>query len=266
VGGVTGRRELLEAYGRFYGSRNFAIAWTNTNRPDRGDPKKVTTPGWQFTPPLANEEVGATVFGRGITANPVINLRTSGLVGIECDGAEELAKVKALGLPATLTERSSGPAKLHFYFTAPPELETVPKVSFRFEAGKLTAATNNYYVCAPAIHETGAIYTHLPAPGPSEVELAAMPVEIYRQLLRQAGAERAARRRNGGPVETGGRHEHLREISYAMRRYSGASLEAITAALLVENGTYCKPPKEERLVRALAEYTYGHITPLRDDR
>jgi Bifunctional DNA primase/polymerase, N-terminal len=260
------RRRLLEAYGRFCGERRFAICWTKTNRADRGDPKKVTTEGWQFTRPLAGGDVGVTAFGRAITCNPAINLRTSRLIGIESDGAEELAQIKALGLPATLTEQSSLATKLHFYFRPPPELEVVPKVSFRFEAGTLTAASNNYYICAPALHPSGAVYTHLPGPGPSEVEIAVLPLEIYRALLARVDAERTARRCEGGPIATGSRHERLREISYAMRRYSGASLAAIEAALLEENKTFCVPPKEERLVRALAAYTYENIRPLRDDR
>ena len=37
------REALLKRYGGWYGERRFAIAWTNTNDPARGDPKKVTT-------------------------------------------------------------------------------------------------------------------------------------------------------------------------------------------------------------------------------
>ena len=50
-----------------------------------------------------------------------------------------------------------------------------------------------------------------------------------------------------------------------MRRYSGASLAAIEAALLVENRTRCKPPKAEGLVTALAEYTYENVKPIGAD-
>ena len=256
------RRELLKAYGRWYGERHFAIVWTNTNRPDQGDPKRVTTSGWQFTKPLANADVGETIFGRGLTCNPGINLRTSGLVGIESDGPEDLAAIEALELPPTLTERSSQATKLHFYFRPPAELEALPKVSFRFEAGNATAAENNYYLCAPAIHKSGTVYTHLPGPGPSSVEIATLPLDVYRRLLARVGEERAKRRVDTGPITAGGRHEHLREISWAMRRYSGASLVAIAAALLEENRSRCDPPKDESLVRQLAKYTFDHVVPI----
>jgi molecular chaperone DnaK len=117
---VTADREaLLKELGRWYGEQRFAIAWTNTNRPDRGDPKKVTTEGWQHTRPLANGDVGEDVFGRGLVCNPAIVLRPSGLIGVECDGEHDLARIESFGLPATLTEQSSLPTKQHRYFRPP---------------------------------------------------------------------------------------------------------------------------------------------------
>jgi hypothetical protein len=204
---------------------------------------------------------------RGQYQNPAINLRTSagGLVGIECDGEEDLARVLALGLPATLTERTSGPAKFHYYFRA-PERETLPKVGFRFEAGKLKADGNRYFLCSPSLHPSGCVYAFVPGFGPGEVEIATMPAAIYADLLRAADAERSAAQVSTGPIAPGDRHDHLRRIAWVMRRYSGASLEAIEAALLAENATWCRPPKDERLVRALALYTFEHWAPKGVDR
>jgi hypothetical protein len=261
---MVGRRELLEHLGAFYGAQHFALVFTQTNRarhPDDDRPKKVTTPAWQTTQPLPHAARGvALLTSRGQHMNPAITLRTSGLVGIECDGDEDLARVHALGLPATLTERTSAPSKLHFYFRA-PELETLPKVSFRFESGKLTGAANNYYVCAPALHPSGAVYSHLPGLGPEEVEIVVLPEDIYLRLLHDADGDREVVQINGGPISAGARHEHLRHLSYVMRRYAGASREALEAALLAENAARCVPPKEARLVCALAAYTYDHIEP-----
>jgi hypothetical protein len=264
VAAVPERRQLLERLGAFYGAQHFALVFTETNRarhPDDERPKRVTTSAWQTTQPLPHAARGvALLTSRGQHMNPAITLRTSGLVGIECDGEEDLARVRELGLPRTLTEQTSAPSKLHLYYRA-PELETLPKVSFRFEAGKLTAAANNYYVCAPALHPSGAVYSHLPGLGPDEVEIVVLPEDIYLRLLRDAHAEREAQPASSSPISAGERHEHLRHLSYVMRRYAGASREAIEAALLAENAVLCDPPKEARLVCALAAYTYQHIEP-----
>lgn len=241
-----GRRELLEAYGRFYGERRWAICWTNSNRPDRGDPKKVTTEGWQFTRPLANADVGVTVFGRGLTCNPAINLRTSQLIGIEADGAEDLARVKSLGLPRTLTERSSLPTKLHFYFGIPDDLEVVPVVSFRFEAGKVTPAANNYYVCAPALHESGLVYSHLPGPGPSDVPIAPMPIGIYRRLLATGAKEDATFKSRlavdpAMKIGAGDRRRAIFRYACMLRRWE-TDQAAIEAECQRWNLAHCAPP------------------------
>jgi hypothetical protein len=240
------RRELLKVYGRFYGEHRFAIAWTSTNRADRGNPKSVTTQGWQFTKPLANADIGASVFGRGITRNPALVLRPSGLIGVECDGDEDLARVKALGLPPTLTERSSLPTKLHFYFAIPDELETVPKISFRFEAGSLTAAENNYYVCAPALHESGATYSHLPGPGPSDVPIATMSAGVYRELLAAATKEDAALRERialdpATRIRAGNRRQSIFRYACMLRRWE-TDQAAIEAECQRWNLAHCDPP------------------------
>jgi hypothetical protein len=258
------RDELLAVYGRFYGEQHFALVFTDTNRarsPEDTRPKRITQNSWQTTQPLPHAARGEAVLtASGQHRNPAINLRTSGLVGIECDGGLDLADVQALDLPPTLTERTSSPVHLHFYFRA-PERDTLPKVGFRFEDGKLKADGNRYFVCAPAIHPNGSVYSFLQGRGPGEIEIATLPEQTYSKLLQAAGAERDEVCTRSGPVNAGDRHDHLRRIAWVMRRYSGASLEAIEQALLTENATRCNPPKEERLVLALARYTVEHWAP-----
>ena len=248
------REALLRRLGRFYGEQRFAIAWTNTNRADRGDPKKVTTPGWQHTRPLAGGDAGEAIFGRGLVCNPAIVLRPSGLIGIECDGEQDLADIEALGLPPTLTERSSLPAKRHFYFRPPPELEVVAKVSFRFENGTLTAAESNYYVCAPALHESGATYAHLPGLGPGEIEIAELPAATYEQLVAKATSKQRELREAlaGDPntkVTVGGRHDLIFRFACAMRRWTSSEDEILRMALAY-NAEHCDPPMSEQRVRS----------------
>jgi KaiC/GvpD/RAD55 family RecA-like ATPase len=249
------REALLKQLGRWYGEQRFAIAWTSTNRPDRGgDPKKVTTRGWQHTRPLASGEQGTALFARGLTHNPAIVLRPSGLIGIECDGPEDLARVEALGLPQTLTERSSLPTKRHLYFRQPPELEVVDKVSFRFEQAKLTAAESNYYVCAPALHESGTLYSHLPGLGPGEVEIAEMPLAIYKRLVAESEHEKRERERARASdpqakASVGERHDVVFAFARANRRRM-ASEEELLKLTLTYNEIKCEPPMEEIRVRS----------------
>lgn len=268
-GTASGRQELLERLGAYYGEQHFALVFTETNRarhPDDERPKRVTTRAWQTTQPLPHAARGVGVLtSRGQSANPAITLRTSSLVGLECDGPADLARVEEFALPATLTEQTSTPAKRHYYFRPPPELEALPKVGFRFEAGTLKADTNRYFVCSPSLHPSGAVYHFLPGLGPDEIEVAVLPEEIYGTLLREADASGpTTKTASSGTISEGDRHEHLRQISWAMRRYSGASLEAITAALLTENRTRCLPPKREQLVVALSQYTFEHVSPIGD--
>jgi hypothetical protein len=126
----------------------------------------VATTGWQTTPPLTFADCGRAAAGligrRGLSRNIGINLRTSRLFGAEADGAENLDLLLALRLPATLTEQSSAPDRLHFYWRWSSELEGEPGyVSFRFEGGRVKAVSNNYYICAPSLHPSGAVYTIL---------------------------------------------------------------------------------------------------------
>ena len=248
-------RELLEAYGAFYGEHRFAIVFTETNRADRPgkDPKRVTTPGWQHTRPLDGPHKGvALLTSRGQHLNPAINLRTSGLVGVESDGPDDLARLEALGLPETLTERSSRPTRLHLYFRPPPELETITKVSFRFEGGALKAATNNYYVCAPARHPSGATYSHLPGPGPSDVAIATMPAGIYTALVRAAVKDETDHRERlavdpTAKVTEGRRRESIFRFACMLRRWE-TDADAITAECWRWNLAHCDPPVARVLV------------------
>ena len=168
--------------------------------------------------------------------------------------SEDLARVEALGLPATLTERSSLPTKRHMYFRPPPELEVVAQVSFRFEKGTLTAAESNYYVCAPALHESGTVYAHLPGLGPDETEIAALPAAIYHRLVAEAAEEarvekQALRHDPAAKVPFGRRHDVVFRFACAMRRWTSSEDEILKMAL-VYNETHCDPPMTERRVRS----------------
>ena len=186
VSASVDRRALLERCGRLYGSLGLAIAWTVTNRAKHAEdplPKRVTTSGWQHTTPLADAHHGESIFGQGITRNPAVVLRPSGLVGIECDTEEGFARIAALELPSTVTVCSSLPYKRHYWFRPPSGLAKLESVCFRLE--KQGLAPTKGATCSfrprgirqvrPIGSSTG---TH-----PDEVEIAELPLAVYEQLV-----------------------------------------------------------------------------------
>jgi hypothetical protein len=243
------RRSLLEELGRFYGEQRFALIFTGTNRADnpRRDPKKVTTPGWQHTRPLEHAAAGAAFLtSRGLHTNPAITARTSNLVLIDCDTPEGLAEIEALGLPPTLTARSSEEYKRHFYFRPPSELDRVEKVGFRFEPAGLSADENRYLVCPPALHPSGVMYAFLAGLGPGEVEIAELPLDVYRALVERAGAAaraegEAVRRDPSAKFRQGSRGRAIFRYACQQRRWTADRDEILELALRY-NARHCEPP------------------------
>lgn len=267
-------REELERHGRVYGDLRLAIAFTNGITGE--DAKKNDRAGvtaWKRARPLASADEGAALLaGRGLTHNPIVVLGASGLIGIDIDGADNDAQARARmhardvshrhlsdDLPATATVRSNG--GVHLWYRA-PEGCTPGFVKVQLTPERVTVSSDGYLVAPPARHPSGHAYAFLPGGAPWEIEIATLPLATVERLNRGARAAKSAMIVDTtSPISAGNRHEHLRRIAWVMRRYSGASLDAIEAALLAENTARCTPPKEERLVCALALYTYAHHAP-----
>lgn len=245
------REDLLERYGRWYGDERFAIAFTSTIEGE--DAKRVTTQGWDQTKPLSSGDFGASfVAGRGTTRNPVIVLRPSNLVVLECDTEDDLLRIEALGLPVTITVRSSKPYKRHFYYRPPADLERLAAVAFRFESGKLTADSGRYFLAPPSIHPSGAIYAFLPDLGPDDVDIAELPEDIYRMLLDSATRETAEQRERihvdpEAKVVAGQRGDSIFRYACMLRRW-GLNYQQILDAALQWNDDRCLPPIERSRV------------------
>jgi hypothetical protein len=243
------RREQLERYGRLYGELRLAIAWTMTNvasDPDDKRPKTVTTKGWQHTRPLSDGGFGAGVFARGLKHNPVVVLRPSGLIGIECDTEEGLARIDALGLPETVTVCSSLPYKRHLWLRPSPELEQLPVVAFRFETAGLSADSERYLLCPPALHPSGAAYRFLADRAPDEIEIATMPVEAYQQLVAEHAREHGDQRETlahdpDAKIREGRRRETIFRFACMQRRWT-SSYDVIVQTALAYNAAHCEPP------------------------
>jgi Bifunctional DNA primase/polymerase, N-terminal len=254
------RRELLERYGAIYGELGLAIAFTDGIK---GEDAKRCTSGWKEKARLKSAEQGKALMGTGLAKNPIVALKASGLIGVDVDGEQGRSLVRYLKLkfPSTVAVRTSNGGHLWF---RPPEGAPIGVVKVQF-SDKLTTSGDGYLVCPPARHPDGMTYAFVEGHEPWAITIAELPLSIVELFAVKNTAGKAAQRVNTGPVAPGDRHEHLRQISYAMRRYSGASQEAIEAALIAENELRCRPPKAEHLVRELAAYTYQHIQPIGDD-
>lgn len=247
----TSRDELLETYGRWFGEERFAIAFTSSTEGE--DAKRVTTQGWDKTAPLASADFGASyVRERGKTKNPVIVLRPSNLIVLECDTEDDLLRIEDLELPLTITVRSSKPYKRHYYFRPPAELDQLPYVAFRFESGKLNADSGRYFLAPPSIHPSGAIYAFLPDRGPDEADIAELPPDTYLELARHAKREideMTARIHvdPGAKVQAGQRADRIFRYASMLRRW-GLTRQQILEQALQWNEDRCDPPIERRRV------------------
>jgi hypothetical protein len=242
------REQLLDRYGRVYGSHRLAVAFTQSTT---GDPqaKRCVTRGWQTTAPLADAEHGRGLVGnRGRGRNPVIVLRPSNLIGIECDTEEDLVRIDRLALPQTVTVRSSMSWKRHFYFRPPADVDQLPYVAFRFEKGKVTADETRYFVAPPSLHPTGRMYAFLPGLAFDEIDVATLSSKVYRELVRRArGSDQHTRAQlqedPGAKVTEGRRRDMIFRFACMLRRWTADRGEIMQAAL-EWNRRHCEPPLE----------------------
>jgi hypothetical protein len=245
------REALLERYGRCYGANHLAVAFTSGISGDAA--KRCTTRGWETTSPLPDGDYGAAlVANRGRLRNPAIVLRPSHLVGLECDTADDLERIESMGLPATVTVRSSADYKRHFYYAPAPDLAALPYAAFRFESGRITADSTRYFVAPPAVHPSGRLYEFLPDLGIDEIGFATMPAATYRELARQARGSQAETRAQlqedpAAKVLPGRRRDMLFRYACALRRWT-ADREEIAQAVHTWNIRHCDPPVERHLV------------------
>lgn len=248
---MSDRAAELERHGFTYGELRLAIAFTEGIT---GDPraKRVTTKGWDKTEPLPGGAFGAALLaGRGLKRNPAVVLRPSGLLGIDVDGPEGVARLRQIvpeGMPRTTTVETGKTSGYHLWYARPGDVATV---FVELGPDGVRAKTGQYLVCPPAIHPSGHIYKFSDGRAPWDLAPAVLPADVLERLERAANAERKQRATTTGQILAGGRHDHLLRLGCAMRRH-GACLEAVEAALSAENTVRCQPPKPDGVVRALA--------------
>lgn len=183
----------------------------------------------------------------------------SGLVALDNDprngGDESLHDLVARygPLPDTVTALTGGGGS-HDYFAAPPG---VTIRSRKLAPGLELKAEGGYVVAPPSLHPSGRRYEWEVGRSPADLPLAPLPAWLLelaqggRSLVRYDAFD------EGRPITEGWRHDHLVSLAGKLRA-AGLCIEAIEAALLVENGRRCDPPlpAEEvaRIARSMGIY------------
>ena len=226
-----------------YAARGWAVL------PCRPRGKEPLTPHG-FLDASSDPEIIAEWWRRWPEANiGVATGSASGVVVLDVDprsgGDEALRDLVACHgpLPETPTVLTGG-GGCHFYFAIP---EGVTIRSRRLAPGLDLKGEAGYVVAPPSVHPSGQRYMWELGRSPDDLPLAPLPV----WLLEEGDGGRREYEWDGEPIPEGRRHTHLVSLAGKLRA-SGLGVEAIEAALLLENLRRCQPPLPEREVRAIA--------------
>lgn len=178
-----------------------------------------------------------------------------GLAVIDIDpihgGDESFAELEAHHGAATSTvETITGSGGRHlFYRSSTPLKNSVSLIG----PGIDVRADGGYVVAAPSLHASGRRYAWEASHDPDETIVAPMPawLEHLATRARAPSVGRTSGERDAAAFTEGKRNSALASLAGSMRR-RGMSVEAIEAALLLENATRCVPPLDETEVRRIA--------------
>lgn len=118
-----------------------------------------------------------------------------------------------------------------------------PGIDIRGEGGLV--------VMPPTMHASGNRYVWEVSGHPDDVTPAELPAWLL-ALLAQRPAKAGQDRPVGAPVAEGDRNRALTSLAGSMRR-AGATVDAVRAALEVENQQRCRPPLDEGEVATIAD-------------
>ncbi|MDT7944577.1 MAG: bifunctional DNA primase/polymerase [Dehalococcoidia bacterium] len=173
----------------------------------------------------------------------------SGVVVLDVDprngGDESLRDLEARHgpLPDTPSVITGGGGQ-HYYFALPPGATIRTR---KVAPGLDLKGAGGYVVAPPSVHPSGQRYEWELGRSLDDLPLAPLPA----WLLGEGSDGGREWQWDGEPVPEGRRHTHL--VSLAGRlRSAGLGVDAIEAALLLENKRRCQPPLPEREVQAIA--------------
>jgi len=184
---------------------------------------------------------------KGSQLNIALVLNQSDYIDVECDTPEAEQALQAMfngRLPPTPTWQSR--RGKHRLFRRPKGLPkrseiVLDGVEFRIGNGKGAAS-----VIPPSIHpDTGKPYRWVRGLSLDNVEPAALPADIVKRLKAPS-----AENPEGSPITEGARNTTLFKLACKLRE-TGASPQAIRAALRAENRARCRPPLPDAEVDGL---------------
>lgn len=170
------------------------------------------------------------------------------------DGVRELVRLEAENgaLPDTLRSRT-GRGGLHLFFSYPQGVERIKSSAGEVAPGIDVRADGGYVVVPPSNHESGNVYRWL---NPDVRQLAELPPWLLERVSARRTPPRkvdsgAAAAPSTRDLPEGKRNAGLTATAGRMRR-QGLPVEAIAAALRVENQQRCKPPLADEEVERIA--------------
>jgi putative DNA primase/helicase len=209
-------------------------------------------------------------------ANPQLNVGVTlggitGLIGLDVDGdtgEEVLCRLACGDLPPTLEFTSGKGRRLLYRVASGLTLRPTPKPGgLEVEGGELRLlGLGSQTVMPPSRHkQSGRRYAWVPGHAPGEIEPVVAPawvVELMRSDRQEAGG-RTHTFVQGERIPEGRRDSMLTSLAGSMRR-RGMSVEAILAALQIENETRCDPPlpkaQVEKIARSIGRYEPGPLS------
>ena len=191
----------------------------------------------------------------------------AGLIALDFDpahGAGPWWQEHGPALRHTVAARS-GNGGWHLLLRVPPAC-AIRNSSSKLAPGVDVRGDGGYLVVAPSVHPLGRPYRWVRGQSPWDCALAPLPDALIHTLTRAGPARPPPRPSPTIPtatptaIPTGQRNTTLTSLAGTMRRRN-FSPTAISAALLIENGTRCRPPLPEpevlRIVRNICRYPPG---------
>lgn len=176
----------------------------------------------------------------------------SGVIVVDIDGAAgeqswQNLEARNAVLDDTWMVRT-GSGGIHFYLTA---VDGVRNSASRFAPGVDIRGDGGYVIAPPSLHKDGK-YEWLGDNRPGRImpAPAQVPEWLLRYLLPGAARQEQARRLPE-KIPEGQRNDWMASLAGYMRR-KGFSMEAVTAALKIENQSRCSPPLEAREIERIA--------------
>ena len=209
------------------------------------------------------------------TASPNANIgiatgSESGILVLDIDprnsGAKSLKRLKEeLGpLPDTITAITGGGGR-HLIFKHPPFPVRKDTTGKLLGPGVDILSDGCIMVAPPSRHASGKRYRWAEGKSPKDIEPATLPETWLDRLGGNTAVEPVsdtAQTQAEGLVLEGSRNSYLTSIAGTMQR-SGASPEALSAALAAENRVKCSPPLDtvevEKIVASVTQYPASPI-------